>query len=339
MSRPVGIAILGLGGWSRKLAAAALRSQQLQLVTCYTRTPETRQAFASEFGCLAAASLEEALDAPGVEAALITSPSHTHLELARACAAHGKHVFVEKAMALTYADGLEMIREVEGRGLTLMVGHEMRRLGSHRAMKQVIASGRLGQVSLATAGFTLAGSFLNDNWRTHRATNRGGALMQLGIHQVENLLYLLGPAAQVSGFFAHTTAPADIDDVGIANLVFESGAIGCVTATFVSPTSYTIHLHGSQANLSCVLDMRIWPDARQVDPHTTLSLQTRTTLEPVPFEHLDCLALELEEFARCVRGEAAPETGGREGLAALAVVEAALRSWEKGGLPVDPRAL
>ncbi|HEX7973020.1 MAG TPA: Gfo/Idh/MocA family oxidoreductase, partial [Anaerolineales bacterium] len=275
MSRPVGIAILGLGGWSRKLAAAALRSQKIDLLTCYTRTPETRQAFAAEFGCLAAGSLEEALTTPGVEAALITSPSHTHLALARACAEHGRHVFVEKAMALTYADGLKMIREVHGRGLTLMVGHEMRRLGSHRAMKQILESGRLGQVSLATAGFTLAGSFMNNNWRTSRNTNRGGALMQLGIHQIENLIYLLGPVAQVRGFFAHTTAPVDVDDVGIANLIFESGAAGSVASTFVSPPTYEIHLFGSQMNLHCGIDMRVWPDARQVDPNTTLSLQRR----------------------------------------------------------------
>ncbi len=338
MKKQVGIVILGLGRWSRQLAAAAIRTEKLKLLTCYSRAAENRQAFATEFGCQIARTLEEALTTPGVKAALIASPSFTHLELQIACAQQGVHIFVEKAMTNTYAEGLQMAGEVEKHGLVLMVGHEMRRLGSTRAMKRILEEGRLGKIALATGVMNLAGTFVPDNWRCHRETNHGGALMQLGIHPIENLIYLLGPIDEVRGSFAHVVAPADVDDVGIATLHFENGPVATVASSYVSPTTYELHLYGEMANLDCIADMRTWPDSLKLDSNTSLTYQTRAVREPVLFEPLDSLRLELDEFARCVRGEARPETGAQQGLAAMAVVEAALRSYSTGQ-PVDPRNL
>ena len=338
MEKQVGVAILGLGRWSRQLAAAVTRTRTLKLLTCYSRTAENRQVFAGEFDVHASRTVEEALTYPGVEAAIISSPSHTHLELTRYCARHDIHIFVEKAMANTYEEGLQMIAEVQQRGLVLMVGHEMRRLGSTRAIKRLLEEGRIGRPVMANGIFTLAGTFIPDNWRCHRETNHGGALMQLGIHQIENLIYLLGPVNEVRGFFAHVSAPVDVDDVGIATLSFESGAVATVISNFISPHAYELHLYGEKANLDCVIDMRVWPDTLKTDANTSLTLQTRTLREPIPIEPQAPLELELDEFARCVRGETTPETGAQQGLAAMAVVEAALRSFATDE-PVDPRAL
>lgn len=336
MEKYVGIAIIGLGRWSRQLAAAARRTTNLKLITCYSRTSENRQAFATDFGCLSAQTLEEALTTPGVEAAIISSPSYNHLELTRACAQHGIHIFVEKAMANTYAEGLQMAAEVDERGLVMMVGHEMRRLGSTRAIKRILEEGRIGKVAMATGVMSLAGTFVPDNWRCHRETNHGGALMQLGIHPIENLIYLLGPVIEVRGYFAHVIAAADVDDIGVATLRFENGAVATVTSSYVSPTAYELHLYGDKANINCIADMRVWPDSLKVDPNTSLTYQTRTECESVPFDTQDPLMLELDEFARSVRGESRPETGAQQGLAAMAVVEAALQSFSTGK-PVDPR--
>jgi UDP-N-acetyl-2-amino-2-deoxyglucuronate dehydrogenase len=336
--KPVGIAMLGLGRWSKHLARAVARVESLELVTSFTRTAETRRQFAEEFGCEEAASLEAALAHPRVEAAIIAAPSFAHLELTLACAEHGIHVLVEKPMANSLAQARQMAVACRAKGLVLMVGHEMRRLGSSRAMKKALEAGRLGRVVSAAAALTLTGSFQPDNWRCHRDTNPGAALMQLGIHQIETLQYLLGPVAAVQGYFAHLSAPADIDDTASAQLTFASGTLATVNATYVSPAAYALHFYGDAANLSCIADMRAWPDALRVDPDTRLTLQSNRTLEPLPIAAQDVLALQAAEFARCVRGLAQPETGAEEGLAAMAVVEAALLSFE-GGRPVDPRSL
>ncbi len=339
MPQPVGLALIGLGTkWGRQLALAVSRVETLALKTCYARTPETRRAFAAEFGCQAAPSLEAALTAPGVEAALIAAPGHVHAEITHACVEHGVHVLVEKPMALNVAAARRMQAACEQAGLVLMVNHEMRRLGSTQAMKRLIDAGRLGRVVTAIASLTLAGTFHPDNWRCHRETNPGGALMQLGIHQIDTLMYLLGPVVAVQGTLAHLAAPVDIDDTGLAQLTFASGALATVTSSYVSPKGNALHLYGEAGNLDCLADMTAWPEALKVDATTQLILQTRQARETVAIEPQDCLALQLDAFARSVRDLARPGTGAAEGLAALAVVEAAMLS-QQSGRPVDPRSL
>jgi predicted dehydrogenase len=205
-------------------------------------------------------------------------------------------------------------------------------------MKQVVDQGQLGQIATATASISFIGTFQPDNWRCHRDTNPGGPMMQLGIHHIETLTYLLGPVVNTQGFFAHVAAPADVDDVGIAHLTFESGATGTIASTYVSPMVYEMHLYGDRANLDCVLDMLVWPDTPEVDKRASLTIHKPDAREAIPIAPKDALALQLDEFARSVRGEVKPETGADEGLTALAVVEAALRSSETGE-PVDPRTL
>ncbi len=339
MIQPVGLALIGLGSkWGRQLAAAIQRVAAVELKSCYARSPETRRRFAEEFGAFDAPSLDAALAAPGVEAAVVAAPGHNHLEIAEASVRHGLHVFMEKPVALNLADARRMIDLCQQAGRVLLVNHEMRRLGSSRAMKRLIDEGRLGKVVTAMASLTLAGTFQPDNWRCHRETNPAGALMQLGIHQIETLMYLLGPVASVYGFLAHVAAPADIDDVGMVQLVFENGVRAAVASSYVSPKGYALYLYGAAGNIECNADMTIWPDALRVDSTTSLKLATPQGRQDVPIEPQDALAQQFEEFARSVRGGAPPETGAAEGLAALAVVEAAMRSHEIG-LPVDPRTL
>jgi predicted dehydrogenase len=113
---------------------------------------------------------------------------------------------------------------------------------------------------------------------------------------------------------------AKIDDVGVVTLEFESGALGTVTGSYVSPKTLSLRLLGSDAVLDLRTDFSVWPDAQALDGVTTVTCGG----EPVDFDERDMLAEELAEFGRCVRGEAKPETGAGEGIAALSVVLEAL---------------
>jgi predicted dehydrogenase len=144
--------------------------------------------------------------------------------------------------------------------------------------------------------------------------------MQLGIHHVETLAYWLGPVQRAAGRFTHVHTEADIDDVGVVTLEFESGALGSLTGSYVSPKTLSLRLLGTEAVLDYRTDFSVWPDAQALDGATTLTLAG----EPVEFEGRDMLAEELAEFGRCIRGEAEPETGAEEGIATLAVVLQAL---------------
>jgi predicted dehydrogenase len=322
--RPVGLAFLGTGAWARTTALAVGRASNVRLVSCYSRDEERRAAFAAEHGCVAAASLEAALEHPDVEAVLLLTPNDTHLELALAAAEVQRHVLVEKPIADT-VDAADQMREAfEAAGLELAVGHALRRLGAARRVKDLVDDGVLGTVVLAEANFSLPGALTPDAWRWYRDRNRGGVLLQLGIHFADTFAYWLGPIASSSGVFSRVVADAEIDDVGVLALRFESGGAGTITGSYVSPRTYTARLLGTEGVLTYETDFRVWPRAHEVDVATTLRLRTADGAREIAFERRDPLVEQLDEFARAVRGHARFETGAAEGIAALRVIEAAL---------------
>lgn len=316
-----GVAIVGTGMWAPRLAAAAERAE-LQLVTCFSRAEGRRGEFAERFGCEPAASFEDAIGHPDVEGVLLVTPNDVHEEQTLACAKRGRHVFVEKPIADSIEAGERMRRACAEAGMTLMVGHAFRRLGAARCVKEMLDDGALGRVVLAEANMSLPGSLNPEAWRAHRERNPGGPIMQLGIHHVDTLSYWLGPVERASGRFAHVETDADIDDVGVVTLEFESGALASLTGSYVSPKTLTLRLLGTDAVLDYRTDFSVWPDAGALDGVTTLTLGG----EPVDFEERDMLAEELAEFGRCIRGEAEPETGAHEGISALAAVLQALQA-------------
>ena len=335
--RPLGVGVIGLGNWSYQLGQAIRRSPQVNLISCYTRTVEKRERYAETFDCAAAATLQELFDTAGLEAVVLTTPAHTHDDLTMACARQGLHVFVEKPMSLSVPGALRQIAACRENGVALMVGHEMRRLGSIRAAKQLLQDGALGTVVSAVASMTLRGRFEPDNWRCHRATNRGGALMQLGSHPIENLNYLLGRPLRVRGALANAVAPNNVADVGSAIISYEGGVEATVSANYVSPSSQRLSLYGTRASLHQVVDMRVWPDATLVDDRTELWLEDGQDHHQVSIAARDVLVEQLEDFSTSVRTSTAPETGGEEGLWAVAVVEGAMRSNDSGrAIELDP---
>jgi predicted dehydrogenase len=303
------VTLIGTGFWAGKLAEAAQKAG-LELATCFARSEEQRTAFAERHGCAAVASYEEALES--ADAVLLATPNDQHAPQAIAAAAAGKHVFVEKPIATTIADGERMRDACAAAGVTLLVGHEMRRLGAARATKQLVDDGTLGTVVLAEANFSLASPVKPGTWKE----GRGTPLVQLGVHHADTLQYLLGPVARTTGRLSHFVSPVDIDDVGVATLEFASGALGVISSSYVSPKTFSLRLFGTEAVLDYRTDISVWPAADRLDELTTLTVGG----DRVVFDVVDPLRAELEEFGRCIAGEATPETGADEGIAALKVI-------------------
>jgi predicted dehydrogenase len=333
---PVGAALVGTGTWARRIAAAVSRTSALALVTCFSRDAERRAAFAREAGCEAAASFEAAIEHPRVEGVLLVTPNTVHREQAVAAAERGRHVFVEKPIADRRDDGDAIRAACDAAGVTLLVGHCFRRLGAARAVERLLAEGALGSVVLAEANFSLPGTLTPESWRYYRRTCPGGPLLQLGVHHADTLQHWLGRATRVQGSFARLVTEAEIDDVGVAVADLESGARATIAASYVSPKTFSMRLLGTNGVLDYATDMSVWPAAERMDEATTLTLTTQAGSRTVDFEHRDMLVDELDEFARCVRGEATPETGGEEALAALALVLAAIESDEAGEAVATP---
>jgi predicted dehydrogenase len=303
------VALIGTGFWGGKLAEAIERSS-LELAVCYSRNSERRAEFAERFGCEAADSFEAALES--ADAVVLATPNGDHEAQTLAVAAAGKHVFVEKPIATTLAAGERMRDACASSGVALLVGHELRRLGAARKAKELVDSGALGTLVLAEANFSLASPVKPGTWKE----GRGTPLVQLGIHHADTLQYLLGPVTRTTGRANRVVSEVDIDDVGAAILEFESGAIGVIASSYVSPKTYSLRLFGTGAVLDYRTSIAVWPAAERLDELTTLTLNG----EQVEFEYVDPLVDELEELGRCARGEGQPETGSAEALAALRVI-------------------
>jgi len=333
MSYRVGVGLVGAGMWGKRVAAAVGRTESLRLVSCYTRSEESRRATAESVSCRAAGSLEELLDDPEVEGVLVLTPNHAHREIAEAAASRGKHVLVEKPIADTLESAEAIVDACERGGVVLFVAHCFRRLGAARATASLIADGSLGRVVLAEAHFSLQGTFKPGNWRSSRRTLVGGPLIQMGVHHSDTLQGWFGPAKTVSGSLTHLAARADVDDIAVALIEHATGTRSIISCSYVSPKSYGFRLYGTEANLDYRTEMSLWPQQERMDSETTLNLERRDgTRSPVEFETRDMLVNELEEFARCITSGERPETGGREGIDALQVVLAAVASSATGSV-------
>jgi hypothetical protein len=108
------------------LADAALRSDTIEIAACYTRSDDKRAAFATKYSCRAVASYEELLADRDIEAVINTTPNSVHLATTRMAAEAGKHVFLDKPIANTVAEGREIARVCEAAGVVLALGYQRR---------------------------------------------------------------------------------------------------------------------------------------------------------------------------------------------------------------------
>ncbi len=336
---PVRIAAVGVGRWANVLADAYTPSPDVQLVTCYNRSPEKGQAFAQKYGCEYSDSLEALLQRDDIEGVIVTVPNDHHASVIEQVARAGKHVYVEKPIAVDLQEALLIERVVNETGITFMCGHSARRLGGLRKMKEMKNSGALGQVSTVEAVFSNErGLELKPgDWRGNPEKSPGGPLTQLGVHQIDNMQYLMGPVKQVFTMGKPMYTKVSNSTVLQTLVEFEDGTMGYLGTNWACPGSFTFNMYGTTANLFYELDFGWWSNSDVTDEHSSLlkvefehlsdDPDNRTLAKgPVQFSRTNHLRDEIEEFAQAIRGEAVVEVGARAAVLNVAVVLAGVRS-------------
>jgi len=317
---PVGLAVIGTGGFGRGMAEKVAASEKLRLVSCYDVVEKSRRETAEQFGCLAASGMDEIMADDSVEGVVIASPNFAHAENSIAAAKAGKHVFVDKPMANVMDEAYAIIDTCRDAGVILAVGHNYRRFGASRKLKQLVEEGVAGTIVSVEANFSHGGGMglTPDQWRWYPDKCPALPLIQLGIHCVDILQHVLGPIAEVSSFMAHTAIPADNIDVTATALRFESGLVGYLGSNYVSVGVHHINVYGVEANLflGWGTDVRIVRGGNKGE---------EIAKGPDADDRLE----ELEEFGDCIRTGAQPEVTGETALRNLAVVRAAIRSHEE----------
>jgi UDP-N-acetyl-2-amino-2-deoxyglucuronate dehydrogenase len=330
----VRVAAVGLGRWAKTLAEAIKKSDKIKIVNCFSRSEKSRAAFAQQYQCRAAKTYAELLNDPEVEGVIVTTPNDAHGEPVFEAAAKGKAVYVDKPIAHTMAEAIKIDRACHEAGVPLSVGHSARRLMGNRKIKEIIDSGDTGKLVMAECNFSNDRSLelTSDKWRWYKDKSPGGPLIQLAVHHADTLNYLFGTARNVTCMAKRLYTPAEIEDVTMTILEMESGQLCYIGSNWASQGTFFTNVYGMEANLYFNLDFNFWSQSDVVDQHSHLEIQYRGSSEhkPIPLGQGDSFREQLEEFGDCIRGKRQPEVGGREAIAALAIVYAAIRSAESG---------
>lgn len=315
---------VGLGWWGGVLADGVAAGDNAEIVSCFARTPETREKFADERGVRQAASYDEMLADEDVEGVLLATSHESHADLIEAAANAGKHVFVEKPFTLSVPDGKRAIVAAEKAGIVLQVGHDRRRQVANRRIKELIDGGDLGTIVMVETHQNVPnGLQMNPKyWRASRDESPLGSMTSLGVHMLDTMHYLLGPVDNVFAFSRSGVVPdaVPIDHVTSIVLQFASGAQGYLGTSFMAAPTVSVTVRGTAGT--------VWNE----EDGAKLYRQDLSGIsrEPEEVDKINTVADEVAEFAAAVRGGPAPETGGAEGLEVISVFNAAIASSESG---------
>ncbi len=320
--KPVRAAVVGIGWWSDVLADAVKRGNSVEIVTCFTRSEDKRKAFAAKYGCGTSASYDDILKDPSIEAIINTTPNNVHLETTAQAAAAGKHVFLDKPIANTVAEGFEIAKVCEKHDVILALGYQRRRESHFRWIKNEIDQGRFGKMVQAEGNISRdrLGKIDLSSWRYQSEGMPGGVMLQIGIHYVDVLEYLMGPVRRVTGRSAQLVLPGDNPDVANLILEHENGAISNLTASYASASEYyMMNIYGKTASAYYDLFGGL-RHLKQGDAKPTA----------IACDDNDTIREEVDEFAACVRNKTKPETDGYWAARNLAVIIAGVRSAKEG---------
>ncbi len=252
--RFVGFGIVGAGMVAQYHAEAIAQTPGARLVAVCrqdaARAAETEARFCVPCETSYAALLERS----DVEVMCICTPSGLHAEQTLAAAQAGKHVLVEKPMALTLADADAMIRACRQAGVLLGVALQRRTDPAFAAAQAAIAGGALGRLVMGcvTVPYLRTQDYYESAaWRGTWTLDGGGALMNQGIHLLDLLLWYLGDAAEVQAQMATLAHTIEVEDSITATVRFTNGALGSVSATTAAAPGYPhrVEVYGDRGGM------------------------------------------------------------------------------------------
>ena len=317
----VRFAVVGCGTATKRIHLPALRSAGADVTAFASRSRSSAEAAREQWGRGSVVDhWEEAVSRDDVDAVVVATPNALHRDVAVAAAGAGKHVVVDKPMARTVVEADEMIAAAEAGEVVLVPFHNARFVAPFAAAHNVVAEGRLGNVTGLRAAFGHGGPRAwapEATWFFDRSEAGGGCLIDLGVHIIDVIRHVAGDdIVEVAALLNGPAGGVEVDAQLLVRL--GGGAIGSVHASWSS---------------------RSGPDQQLtvVGTHGTLHLDTRTPLTFLPPDGErervsvpESTGSPLAELLAGIRGERLPAVTAYDGRAAVAVVEAAYRSAADG---------
>ncbi len=297
----------------------------------------------AETGAPGFQSLADLLANTSADVVVLATPSGLHPEQAISVAASGRHVMTEKPMATRWRDAQRMVSACDAAGVRLFVVKQNRRNATLRLLKQAVTKGRFGRIYMVTINvfWNRPQSYYDSApWRGTWEFD-GGAFMNQASHYVDLIDWLIGPVESVQAYTATLARDIEVEDSGVLAIRWRSGALGSMNVTMLT---YPKNLEGSITVIGdkgtvrigglAVNEIQHWEFAQPDPDDDQVQSASYATTSVYGFGH----PLYYDNVINVLRGQAEPETDGREGLKTLEVLIAAYLSARDGrrvALPLE----
>ena len=342
--RKIRIAVVGCGRIAeRHFSAIKENSDYLELVGVCDSDSERLKKTESELKVKGYSSLTEMLANSNADVCSICTPSGVHPEQSIEIVKAGVHVVCEKPMSTRWAQALEMVKEADQAQKHLFIVKQNRFNPTLQLLKNAVDKGRFGRIYMVNVNvfWTRPQDYYDqDKWRGTWEFD-GGALMNQASHYVDLLQWVAGPIEEVHSFLGTLARRIEVEDTGVVNLKWRSGALGSVNVTMLT---YPKNLEGSITILGekgtvkvggvAVNEIEHWEFSEKDPDDEKIKEASYATTSVYGHGHVKYY----ENVVQTLRGEAQPYTDGREGLYSLELLIAMYLSARDGkaiSLPLE----
>jgi predicted dehydrogenase len=340
VARCVEVGVAGVGYWGPKIVRNLYETDGAVLSWVVDRDGDRLARIGQQYPAVRTSQRFEELLRSSVEAIVIATPIRTHHALAKEALLSGKHVMVEKPLAASSSECAELIDIAEARSLTLMVGHTFEYNAAIRALREIVASGELGEIFYINSARLNLGLF-------HRDVN---VIWDLAPHDLSIFLHVLRLDPLSVSARGAAYIQAGVQDVAFIDLRFPGSIIGNVHVSWLNPCKVrSVTVVGSKKMVVCN-DLEDVEKIRIYDKGVTLPFEAQhlpfetdrfqdfhlsyryggITIPHVPFQ--EPLATQCEHFLDCIRTGQRPQSDGRVGLKVVRLLEAADQSLRNSGV-------
>ena len=326
MNKKLRFGIIGCGLIADTHARALRELERTEAVGCADNDPARAEAFAAAYDMKAYPTAAALLADESIDAVCICTPSCFHEEGAVAALQKGKHVVLEKPMAMDCASADRIIAACEESGKLLTVIFQQRFSDDVAEVRQLLAENTLGRISLCSLSmkyYRNAEYFSSSSWRGRLAFEGGGALMNQGIHGIDLMEYVVGPVQSVQGKVRTLCHSVEVEDTAAAVLTFENGALGIIEASTCAFPGFErkLSIHGDRGYVilrdDTVEELFIDGEMRRQNlPDPNAFKASGSPAVPDCTRHLR----QLNNFVDAIEGKAPLIVDGKEGKKAVRII-------------------
>lgn len=334
------VAQIGCGYWGPNLLRNLNRLPEFEVAAVVEKSAERRKYVQGNYPNLPVIEDEDLLlnGKIDVDAVVVATPAYTHFSLARQFLEHGKHVFVEKPMALTTQECRTLIGLAEAKAVTLMVGHVFEYNAAVNKIKELVSTGELGDIYYITS----------ERLNLGRVRQDINALWNLAPHDISIINYWLGEEPESASAQGMAYIQENIEDVSFLVIHYSSGVTAHVHVSWLHPLKTRRMIVVGSEKMLVYNDTS--PDAKiqiydkgitrqsidanlgEFDTFAKFQLIHRAGDVLIPhLEYPEPIFVEMRDFAHAIRNNSQPIANGYSGLRVVKVLEAAQRSLENCG--------